>query len=327
MEFEDLLNQVHGGANNWKNFGGNNFDADIMNFYNYVSQAPGGLSALGFDADIANYGGNSAFGFALPPMEILNDKSKLAGWLDSQVMAGTMTTFKMRTFYTPGGGAHGPVDVTYFAQAFNTGTFSSGDLVFTNATGDTATERGVTKNLISGTVTMEDFMFITQTEPFTLGFIRMRAKSADQLENSMDIIDGTQFGGAKGNSITPDDYIDPDQYQFLRVDVPMNVAISKKNGFKWTIDEDQTGKGVSFTLFIPATIDPQKALKGESSTRILNAGVIPPFYTPSNPAGSGRPSQMSPKLISMATNPLVKSIIANKQIAPSQGITMIRNIA
>lgn len=321
MNFEDLIS----GSNNWKNMGGNNFDADIMNFMNYLGRE--GMSALGFDADISNYGGNSAFGFAMPSQDILQNKSALAGWLDAQVMAGTMTTYKMRSFYTPGGGAHGPVDVTYFAQAFNTGTFSSGDLVFTNATGDTATIRGVTRNLISGTVTMENFMFLTQTEPFTLGFIRMRAKSADQLENAMDIIDGTQYGGAKGNSITPDDYIDPDQYQFLRVDVPMNVPISNKNGFKWTIDEDQTGKGVSFTLFIPTTYDPQKALKGENPTRVLNAGVVPPFFTPSNASGTGRPmGNVSPKLIQMASNPLVKAVIGNKNIPNTTGIGIIRNI-
>lgn len=323
MNFEDLINQAHQGANNWRNFGGNNFDADLNQFCNWAGRE--GLTAFGFDADISNYGGDSALGY-LPPQNIMQDKKALGAWLDSQVSSGAMTTYKMRTFYTAGVGVPASVDVTYFAEAFNTGTFSSGDLVFTNAGGDTATIRGVTKNLISGTVTMENFMFLTQTEPFTLGFIRMRAKSATQLENAMDIIDGTQFGGAKGNSITPDDYINPDQYQFLRVDVPFNIGISKKKGFKWTIDEDQTGTGVSFTLFIPTTLDPEKALKGESQVRVLNGGNIPPFSNPNMPANLGRPAQPSPKLIAMASNPLVKSIISNANIPKTQAISMIRNM-
>jgi len=324
MNIKDLINGLKAGSLDWKNFSPNvsalGYDADIKNFMNYMGSH--GMSALGFntafhyDADAFNYSG--------PPAEIMGDKKALAAWLDQQVNSGAMTTYKMRVFYTPGPGLHGPVDVTFFATAFNTGTFDgSGNLVFTNSTGDTATIQGLTTNGIGQTVSMKTLFNLTETEPFTVGFIRMRPKTVDQLDNAINIIKESQYGASQNNSIAPDDYVDPYQYQLLRVDVPLNSHASKKHGWSWTIDEDQTGNGISMTLFIPKTLDPTKELSGKDQLRNLNSGVQPPFYTPTHPSGQ---LNAVAGLSTLASNDTVKSVM-NSGVAPAMGQQIIKSIA
>lgn len=330
---EDWINNLKRDSMGWNNYGGqHNFDADLMNFMNYMGMD--GLSALGFrgfDADIRGYfgysGNNSAFGFNMPTQDIMEDKKKLTNWIDAQVAAQTMTTYKFRIFYTPGGGgSHDSVDITLFIQAYNNGSFVNGDLVFTNSLGDTATIRGLTKNLLS-TVTMQSFMLQLQTQPAILGFMRILAKSGGQLAQPFSVLHATQYGGSTGNNITPNDYIDPDQYQFLRVDVPFNIPISLQHGLQWTIDQDQTGTGVDVTMFMPVTHNPIKSLHGQNPTRTLNDGVVPPFFTPTNASNTGRPLPQNQQLIALAQNPVVKNIIANKTIPQQQGVNLIRALA
>jgi hypothetical protein len=237
-----------------------------------------------------------------------------------------MTTIKMKVFWTAGIGVEpGPVNVLFFDTTFFEGTFDgSGNLVFTNANGDTATVVCLTEKSPGVFITMKQLYSLTETEPFTIGFIRLRPKSVSQLDNAFSIVKDSQYGANATNSIAPDDYVDPYQYQLLRVDVPMNSHASKKHGFSWTINEDQTGNGVSMTLFIPKTIDPTKALSGQDPTRNLNSGVMPTFYMPSAPSGSAQAAN-SLALGAIASHPAVQSMIKSN-VNPAMIASLIKTL-
>lgn len=315
---EDIINGLKSGSLDWKNFGYNanlsalGYNADVLNFMNYMGIGGGGnisgKSALNFNADSLNYGGVSD----MTPQQ-------LRQYLNSSVASGAMTTLKLRAFWTAGAGlSPAPVDVTFFASTFQAGTFNAdGDLEFTNSNGDTATITCLTsQNGVN--VTMEQIYDLLGSEPFQVAFIRMRPKTQAQLDYAIDILSASQFGSQKTNSINPDDWVDPDQYQLLRVDIPMNVSASKKQGWKWTIDEDQTGSGVSMTLFIPSTVDNTKLLAGQSQVRNLNNGNDPTFWNPAQATNN--------TIQSLATNPIVKSIMSSG-VAPAMGKQMVLEVA
>lgn len=327
MEIKDMINQMAAGSMNWKNFSPNNsalgYDADIQNFLNFMGY--NGMSALGYDADIQNYGGNSALGangntsYGAPNAQ---DQKALGAWLNQQVNSGSMTTYKMKAFWTAGGGGTpAPVPVVFFDTTFNGGTFDgSGNLVFTNSNGDTATIVGLTERSPGVFTTMKQLFSLTETEPFKIGFIRLRPKSVSQLDNAFSIVKESQYGASGTNSMAPDDYVDPYQYQLLRVDVPMNCDASKKHGFGWTINEDQTGNGVSMTLFVPMTVDNTKPLSGQSSIRQLNSGVNPQFYMPAGPSGA-----MQSQLAAIASHPAVKNMM-QANVQPTMLANMIKQL-
>lgn len=306
----------------WKYFNANQsamgFDADTLNFLNYMGNgnAQRGMSALGYDADFKGYNAPN-----------LGSQAEIRKYVNQMVDSKAMTAIRLRIFYTPGPGVPANVSITLFDSVFRDGgVFSGGgDLVFTNAGGDTATITCLTENGPSGRrVTMEQLYEMVSTEPFMIGFIRLKVKTSAQFDFSMGIIKDGQYGGYGGNSITPDDYVDPDQYQLLRVDLPMNIMASKKSGFTWTIDEDQSGTGIGMTLFIPTTYDPTKALAGKDPVRVLNDGVTNEFYTPSVPTNAGKPRAVS-EIAQMAVSQPIKQIMSSS-LDQATGQSMIRNI-
>lgn len=306
----------------WKYFNENNsamgYDADTLKFLNYMGNGniQKGMSALGYDADFKGYN-----------MPSLGSQEAIRKYVNEAVASKAMTAIRLRVFYTAGVGTPANVKITLFDSTFRSGGVfnSDGDLVFTNAGGDTATITCLTENGADGrTVTMEQLYDMTETEPFMIGFVRLKVKTSAQFDFSMGIIKDGQWGGYGGNSITPDDYVDPDQFQLLRVDIPMNVMASRKSGFTWTIDEDQTGTGIGMTLFIPTTVDPTKALSGQNPVRILNDGVTNEFYMPSLPTNAGKPGQMA-AITQAAISAPVKQIMSSS-VDQATGQAMIRSI-
>lgn len=306
-------------------YGFKGYDADVMNFLNYMGKgnAQAGMSALGFknyDADFRNFD-------AISMANTMSPKD-LRAWLQGQVASGAMTTSRLRVVYTPGVGSPAPVEIKLFSTIFTTGVFNGdGDLVFTNAGGDTATVSCMTTNgpTAGNLVTIKQLYDMTNTQPFTIGFMRIKVKTVAQFDYAIGITADGQFGGYGGNSIVPDDYVDPDQYQFLRVDVPMNADASNQKGFTWTIDEDQTGAGVNMTLFITTTINPNKQLAGQSQIRVLNNGVDNTFFTPSAPTGqlaSIASSDAIKNIMSSGMDPSMGANIIKTQILPSLGLNL-----
>jgi len=316
MNQEKLIAELMTGKRDWKNFSYQRnksalgYDADIKNFLGFFG--PSGLSALGFrnyDSDFKNF--NNDYG--MPPGMTFAQRS---AWLNDQVSSGAMTTSRIRLSYTAVAGSPQDVDISLFASVFtvnaNAGVFNpDGDLVFTNAGGDFVT---ITCQTINGSgnqrVTMRQLYDMTLTQPFVIGFCRLDVKTQAQFGNPMGIILQGQFGGYSGNSIVPADFIDPYQYQLLRVDVPMNINASNQEGFSWTVDQDQTGTGIGMTLFIPQTLNPNKQLRGKNPVRMLNDGVIPNFQMPSGPAQNPQ-QEMAQAIQMVAADPQVKQIISS----------------
>ncbi len=293
-QIQRLMKTLEHKSMQYRNFSPNRtafgYDADSFNFDNAAMQqllSYMGKSALGYDSDALNYGGS-----AFP-----------ANWTKQQEASGNLTTYKLRVIYTPGPNPPKPVRVTFFRSAFNTGTFDpiTGDLVFTNANGDTASIVGMT----TSTKTLYN---LTETEPFVLSFIRMTPKSQSQLDNPVKILRNTQWDSGQFNNINPDIYISPDQYQLLKADVPFNLDIDKKQGFEWDIDVDQTGTGVGLVLFIGKTLESTKALQNKPIVRELGPQVNT-FYQPGLPAGQIRNAIAMQELQHIMRNPSARAYL------------------
>lgn len=254
-----MLSMIEGGSNEFKNFmKSKNYDADQRNF----------------DADIQNYMRDGVLNF---------NGVGAPNWTKDKQASANLTTYKVRIFYTPVAAVPAPVQVTFFASAFNPGVFAAnGDLVFTNAGGDTATIQGLT-----GTGSFRSIMTILANEPFGIAFLRMLPQTSAQLFNPLIPFENTQWGGGSFNEITPDDYVNPDQQQLLRVDVPLNFVANQKRGLRWTINTTETiaGGGIGATFFVGETLNPTDALHNKPIVR--NLGTTQPFFT-DVPAGQIR---------------------------------------
>lgn len=168
-----------------------------------------------------------------------------------------LNTFKIRVIYVPLDEDESykhkakPVSIQLFGTTFgNKPEFTDdGNLEFKNEQGDKVKVIGLTR-------TMQSFYAITETEPFRLLFMRITAQTISQYENYIRIEQRTQWDSGKFNSVCPDDYNDPYQYQMLSVDVPINQTMDKKTGVFWDIDPLQIKPGIGIGLFI----NPEKPL-------------------------------------------------------------------
>lgn len=257
------------------NFNGKGGDpeTELLNFM-YTSNP----TAFGYDANAMGYDA-SALNYSGPIPAAMQPK-----WTQEAIAAANLTSYRCKVIWAvgTGGSTKNPVDVQFFRSSFNTGTFNgSGDLVFTNSAGNTATIKGMN-------ISYQKLMQITETEPFNLAFARIAPKSTSQLLNTMQILRNTQWGSGNFNELTPDDYLDPYQEQTLRIDVPFNMPIDRKNGFTWTIDSDQDGTGCGITFWVNTTLEPTNAIVNKPLVQQLGNGVQQAFYTPQAPAGQIR---------------------------------------
>jgi hypothetical protein len=312
-----LIDGLQKDSMQYYNFSGNQTafgyegDPDYNNLLNFMENP----SAFGYDANAFGYDAN-AFGYN-------GATTQMPGrWTKEAVAAANLTTYKLRIIWAvgTGGDTKNPVDIQLFRSAFNTGTWSGNDLVFTNSAGNTATIKGLT-------MPFKQLIGITETEPFTIAFARITPKSLTQLDNQITVQNQTQWKSGYYNSIGPDEYIDPYQMQTLRVDVPMNIPVDKKKGFDWTIDSDQDGNGCGMVLFVSNTWEATKALQDKPVVSNLGGGVNQQFYTPVAPAGQIRhmiaakelmqnaaqrfiPQSMKPMLNQAFVKPMIPGMMA-----------------
>ncbi len=179
---------------------------------------------------------------------------------NNTVAAAGQTTFDL-TITSVGGAVS--TDITLFQSYFNTGTFVAGDLVFVNGA-NTVTVHGTTS-------TMQALMSQNTNSPFRINFVRMLPTTAAQLAEQMYFQKNSVFGGFQYNNLSPNTYIDPNQYQPLRVDVPTNFIVDSQKGIKWKI---LNGESILVTLFIDQVLDPTKELQGRDSVRNLRQDGI-----------------------------------------------------
>lgn len=258
MQLSNLLNKVEKESRGYGNY---NPDAGNLR---------GGM--LNYNPDAGNFrGGDDG---------ILRIGGKVAAdWAQDKQASVNLATYRVKIFFTPVAAVPAPVNIQMFATAYNTGTFAGGNLVFTNAGGDTATIQG--RSTITSFQALSD---IVNTEPMGIEFLRIRPKSESQLENPIVCLNKSQYSSQSTNEISPDDYISPDQFQLLRADVPLGFSVGKRKGIQWTVDTDQTGTGIGMVMFISGSLDPDMALKNKPALR--QYGATTSFFTPSAPVGA-----------------------------------------
>ncbi len=282
--------------------------ADVMAFLmnnGYFDKKNFNADAMNFNADAMNYNGMSSFG--MDNNTLYTNSIAGSQWVKQEIASASLTTFKIRIVYTPVAGSPEPVQVTLFRSSFDTaGTFNgAGNLVYTNAGGDTATVIGLT-------VPMKTLLGLTETEPFRLSFIRMKPRSITQLDNPIEVTENTQWNSSKTNEINPDIYEDPYQQQALVVDVPFNIIINQKVGFTWSIDPDQTSPGLGMALFIAQTLEPTKALQNQPIVRNLGNGQNANFFVPSAPAYALQNAIATKTIQNIGSNPVLSNLIRPK---------------
>lgn len=155
------------------------------------------------------------------------------------------------------------VPIQLFESYFNTGTFVGNNLTFTSG-GATVTIQGMT-------APFKALMNRSQTQPFRINFMRMLPQAASQLSQGVTFKTNSVWGASKQNNLTPNTYIDPNQYQLLRVDVPANFIVDGERGIEFSVN---AGEEIAVTLFIDQILDQTKSLQGENPVRNLgHAGI------------------------------------------------------
>lgn len=174
------------------------------------------------------------------------------------------TTFDFKIVHDGAGGA-GTVDIELFKALFNTGTYAGETLTFASG-GNTVTITGLTASF-------KALQERAKSQPFRINFARIRPLGEAQLANNITFDTQSVFGGSKQNSISPSTYVDPNQYQTLNVDVPLNFVVGDSTGLNWTINDSET---IIVTLFIDLVYDVNKAMTGVSPVRNVTRPALAP---------------------------------------------------
>ncbi len=120
------------------------------------------------------------------------------------------------------------------------GFSEDGSLVFVNAAGDPTT---ITCNEVPYRAMLDMLM----GGSFRIDKMRMTFKTVNQIAESITWRDKTFLGGEKQQTINPNNYFRPDQFQSLRVDVPVPIAIDRQKGLFFRVLGEET---ISITFFI-----------------------------------------------------------------------------
>jgi len=170
-----------------------------------------------------------------------------------------LSTYNFTVFYTDNSGSGDVVDVTLFRSYFNEGVFVGDDLVFTNSAGDTATVRG-------RTVGFRQFQNRAETQTSRIGFTRQKPVDDAQFDQEIEFLYDSVYGGGKFNNIVPEEFITPEQFQLLRVDIPMRFDVNGERGWRFNLNATEilASGGCRFTLFVNRIMDPSRAIKGKN---------------------------------------------------------------
>jgi hypothetical protein len=243
-----------------------------MNFRNYDSNR----SPLSFDAGMAlNYNADMARNYG-------GDDDNRAALDLAKRVSKNMSKFRFRVTYARGvgPGAGQPVNITLFRTAFNTGTFSSGDQQFTNATGDVVTISRMSTRAPS----IQQFYQLLITGSLGISWARVTCRDFAQLQNPMTILYDTQFTSGTYNEITPDDWYRPTYYDKLTVEMALGITGSQMEGFDWTINATETTPGTILVFNVASAIDIAKLHHGDAPVRKL--GPQDTFFQVNSPVGT-----------------------------------------
>jgi hypothetical protein len=116
----------------------------------------------------------------------------------------------------------------------------NGDMVFTDPAGDKTT-------ISCTTVPYRALLEATMNGSFRIDTIRATFSSSNQIAQSIIHRDRTILGGTRENNINPNDYFRPDQFQSLRVDIPVGLSIDRQKGLFLPI---LANNSINMTVFV-----------------------------------------------------------------------------
>ena len=218
-------------------------DEDSMNFHNFDS-------ALDYDSAL-NYDEESVLGM---------DEDSVLSFQGEAPKRG-LSTFGVNMVYTAGVGSN-PVTVELFGTDFNTGTVVGDTLTFTNGD-DTVTVTGRTGSIVA-------FQNRLRYAPFRIKYARLNPINAAQFNEQIKFQMDSVYGGGKFNNMLPEEYFTPEQYQSLRVDLPMNYRVDSQRRIIMDIGATEVAPGLNLTFWIDQVVDEAAKLNGKSS--IINMG-------------------------------------------------------
>lgn len=195
------------------------------------------------------------------------------------------STYAINLLYT-NGGTNLPVEVDLFGTDFNTGTIVGDTYQYTNGT-DTVTVSGRTGNFVA-------FMNRLRYAPFNIAWARLNPQDAAQFGQEITFRKDSVYGAFDGNTLLPEEYFSPEQFQALRVDVPMNFKVNSERRLIFNVGNTETGTGYNITFWINGRIDETAMLDGKSPVLDMTAQGLQP----------SRPSQPLSQVIQMQAPPI-----------------------
>lgn len=213
-------------------------EMDVLNNKNYRSFD----SSLNMDESALNYTANKS----------------LLDYDDSSEKVIGLSTYNVALVYTPGIGVPAPVTVELFGTNFNNGTIVGNTLVFTNAGGDTVTVTGITSPITA-------FQDRLRSAPFKVKYVRQTVVNAAQFREQMILRSDSVYGSGKFNTLDPEEFITPEQFQLLRVDVPLNTSFDSERRFIMNVGPTEVAPGTKLTFWVNGLEAPIRKLNGRPS--------------------------------------------------------------
>ena len=222
-------------------------DEATQNYHNFDS-------ALSYDDDASVMNFDSALSY--------DAEDSVMSFSGEQKAKGP-STYAVNILYTDNSGSGNPVEVELFGTDFNTGVQVGASLVFTNQNTDTATVTGRTANFIA-------FQNRLRYANFRIKFARLNpvdaAQFSEQIRYQMDSV----YGGGKFNTQLPEEYFTPEQFQSLRVDVPMGYRVDSERRIITDVGATEVAPGYNITFWIDALENSVRKLQGKPS--VINMG-------------------------------------------------------
>ncbi len=248
-KIDAILNKIHsevGDSGRYQNFDSsiNMDDAAEMLFD----------SNLNMDDSILNFKMNPDLS-RLMKLKLMNQKAATKEF--------GLNTYGLNITYIPNVLPGSPVTVTLFSTDTNPGVVVGNTLVFTNGAGDQAIVTGRTASFIQ-------FQNRLRYAPFNIKFGRLNPIDAAQFNQELRYEQNTVWGSGKFNTILPEEHLTPDQFQTLRVDIPMNFSVDSQRGITFEVGNTEVAPGLNWTFWVNALVNESNKLSGKSSAISMN---------------------------------------------------------
>lgn len=227
-----------------------NIEAEVSNSRNYKSFD----SSMGYDQDFVDDGMlnfDSSMQF--------DPEDSVLGFKGKRKELG-LSTYAINILYVDNFASGTPVSVELFGTDFNTGTIVGQTLVFTNPAGEQA--------IVSGRrVSFVALQNRLRYSPFRIRYARIKPQDADQFDNPWVYRTDSVWGGLQENDQTPEEYLTPEQFQLLRVDMPMGYSVDSEHRIIFDVNATEIGNGMNVTFWIDKVEDPISKLKGKPALK------------------------------------------------------------